>query len=63
MIRGIMLTLIEGVTVMITAYTMRQQQMMQEEQMAIQKKELERVMRRGGPDAWDVGFDQAKADL
>ena len=52
-----MLTLIEGVTVMITQYSMRMQQEMQEEQMRMQKAMIEKQMRRGGADPWAVDFN------
>ena len=52
-----MLCLIEGVSVAITQYSMRMEQQMQEEQMAIQKAEIEKMMRRGGSDPWAVDFD------
>ena len=57
-IGGFMLCLIEGVTVMITQYSMRMQQQMQEEQMKIQRAELEKMMRRGGTDPWAVDFNK-----
>ena len=57
MIGGIMLTLIEGVQAFATQYMMRQQQLMMEEQMAMQKKELERMLRKGGTDVWANDFN------
>ena len=52
-----MLTLIEGVQAFATQYMMRQQQIMMEEQMAMQKKELERMLRKGGTDVWANDFN------
>ena len=51
-----MLCLIEGVTNMITQYSMAMQQQQQEEAMAEQMKEFERMQRKGGADPWAVDF-------
>jgi import inner membrane translocase subunit TIM17 len=61
LIGSVMLTLIEGMTVFITAYSMRMQQQMMEEQMALQKAELEKMLRRGGTDPWAVDFNKELA--
>lgn len=57
MVGGVILALIEGVSVVVTSVSMRRQYQMMEE---MQKAEMERIkkqMRRGGPDPWAVDYN------
>ena len=55
---GVILALIEGVSTIFTTMMMQQQYAMMEEFQKKQLEEMERQMRRGGPDQWKVDYDK-----
>ena len=62
-IGGVILGLIEGVSTLITSFSMRQQYKFMEEEQKRQMEEAQRILRKGGNDPWAVDYNAEVAEI
>ena len=61
MVGGVILGLIEGVSIIITSVSMRRQYAMMEEMQKVEMAKIKAMQKRGGANPWEVDYDPEKA--